>query len=166
MTSEADLGEVVRTIIDDNVFMTLGTADVAGHPWVSPVFFASADYLDFYWISAPDATHSVNLTERPELSIVIFNSTTRPNQARAQAVYMSAEAVQVTGADFDRGLEIYPGPPSRGARRFAADELRPPGLFRLYRARASEHSILCPRPAGEPCVPHGIAHDHRLPVKL
>jgi Pyridoxamine 5'-phosphate oxidase len=163
MSNEADL---VREIIDANVFMTLSTADAAGDPWVSPVFFATEDYVDFYWISAPDLRHSVNLAERPRVSIVIFNSQLRPNQARAQAVYLSAEATQVTGADFDRGLSIYPGPPSRGARAFPADELREPGVFRLYRARASQHWILCPRPLGEPCVPHGLSHDHRLAVTL
>ncbi|HEV8555737.1 MAG TPA: pyridoxamine 5'-phosphate oxidase family protein [Actinophytocola sp.] len=163
MSNEADL---VRDIIDANVFMTLSTADATGHPWVSPVYFATEDYVDFYWISAPDAAHSVNLAERPQLSIVIFNSQLRPNQARAQAVYLAAEAVQVTGADFDRGLQVYPGPPARGARVFAADELREPGPFRLYRARATQHWILCPRPVGDPCVPHGKAHDHRLAVTL
>lgn len=163
MSEQADL---VRSIIDAHVFMTMSTADAAGRPWVSPVFFATEDYVDFYWLSAPDAQHSVNLAERPQLTIVIFNSQTRPNQARAQAVYLSAEATQVTDPDVDRALSIYPGPPSRGARPFTADEVRPPNPLRLYRARATQHWILCPRPLGEPCNPHGLTHDHRLAVTL
>jgi hypothetical protein len=36
-----------REILDANLYMTLGTSDAAGRPWVSPVYFASADYADF-----------------------------------------------------------------------------------------------------------------------
>ena len=32
-----------RTIIDANLYMTLGTADETGRPWASPVYFARAD---------------------------------------------------------------------------------------------------------------------------
>jgi pyridoxamine 5'-phosphate oxidase-like protein len=34
-----------------------------------------------------------------------------------------------------------------------------------YRARVSQHSVLCPRSAG-PCADHGRAFDHRTPVTL
>jgi Pyridoxamine 5'-phosphate oxidase len=32
-----DLGTIARSIIDSNFYMTLGTADENGRPWVSPV---------------------------------------------------------------------------------------------------------------------------------
>jgi hypothetical protein len=134
---------------------------------VSPVYYATADYVDFYWISAPDTRHSRNLAVRSEVSMVIFNSSRPPSAGRAEGVYLSATAAEVTGPDFDRGLEIYPGPPSRGVRDIAADEMRPPGPFRLFRARAYEHWVLCARPpAGVPCEEHGLAHDHRASVTL
>jgi hypothetical protein len=56
-----DLDAVARDILDANRYMTLGTADAGGHPWVSPVFFAADGYHDLYWISSPEATHSRNL---------------------------------------------------------------------------------------------------------
>jgi hypothetical protein len=31
-----DLGAIARTMIDSNFYMTLGTADENGWPWVSP----------------------------------------------------------------------------------------------------------------------------------
>ena len=61
---------MARAILDANHYMTLGTADAAGNPWVSPVFFAADRYRELYWISSPEATHSRNLAARPELSIV------------------------------------------------------------------------------------------------
>lgn len=134
--------EIATTIIDANVYMVLGTADAEGRPWVSPVYFAAKDYTDFYWISAPEAAHSRNIAIRPQISIVIFDSTVPPGTG--QAVYMSATVEQLAGDDVVDGLEIYPGPPDRGARRVTVEELRPPGPYRLYRARAAQHWILDP----------------------
>jgi hypothetical protein len=47
-----DLAELARATIDANRYMALGTADENGHPWVSPVWFASEDYRSFHWISS------------------------------------------------------------------------------------------------------------------
>ena len=41
------LNDLARTIIDANRYMALGTAGADGHPWVSPVWFASGD--DTQW---------------------------------------------------------------------------------------------------------------------
>jgi len=43
-----DLGTIARTIIDTNFYMTLGTADENGRPWVSPVYYAHQGYANFY----------------------------------------------------------------------------------------------------------------------
>ena len=80
--------------------MTLATADAAGVPWASPVWYAPRGYSELFWISYPDARHSRNLAERPQLSIVIFDSTVAPGHG--QAVYMTAEAAQTTD-----GLEVF-----------------------------------------------------------
>ena len=76
--------------------MTLATADAAGVPWASPVWYAPRGYSELFWVSYPDARHSRNLAERPQLSIVIFDSTVAPGHG--QAVYMEAEAAQSDGA--------------------------------------------------------------------
>lgn len=158
-----DPAAIAREIIDSNIYMTLGTANERGHPWVSPVYFASGDYTHFYWISTPEARHSQNLVKRPQVSIVVFNS--QVPASTGQAVYMSAMAAQVPDGELDTGFEIYPGPPERGGRPVSREQVQPPGPFRLYVAEASEHSILCPREPRQPCPKHGIAHDHRIPVK-
>ena len=67
--AQPNLDTVAREILDTVVYMTLGTADAAGRPWVSPVFFAADGYRDLDWISAPQATPSRNLAERPEASM-------------------------------------------------------------------------------------------------
>jgi Pyridoxamine 5'-phosphate oxidase len=162
MDRRQDLGALARTIIDANLYMTLGTADEHGRPWVSPVFYATSDYTEFYWISSPEVTHSRNLARRPQVSIVVFDS--QAPASTGEAVYMSALAEEVPAADLARGLEVYPGAPERGGRTVTIEELRPPTVYRLYRATVSQHSMLCPRDAGRPCDEHSRAFDHRTLV--
>ena len=71
-----DLRATARAIIDSNFYMTLGTADENGRPWVSPVYYAHEGYANFYWVSSPEATHSRKIAARPEVSMVIFDSRT------------------------------------------------------------------------------------------
>jgi hypothetical protein len=148
-----DLNAVARAILDANLYMTLGTADAAGRPWASPVFFAADRYRDFYWISSPEATHSRNLAVRPELSIVVFDSQTPVGTG--QAVYMAATAAGLAGADLDRGLEVYPGQRGlgAGARSMTAEELLAPAPYRLYRATVTHHWVLDPSASPDQRVP-------------
>ena len=139
-----DLDAVARSILDANHYMTLGTADADGHPWVSPVFFAAERYHDLYWMSSPEATHSRNLAVRPELSIVAFDS--QAPVGTGQAVYMAATAADLSGADLEHGLQVYPGEAGRraGARAVTSEDVLAPARYRLYRARVTSHWVLDP----------------------
>jgi hypothetical protein len=83
-------GATARAIIDANGYMTLATADASGLPWATPVWFAPVGYREFLWVSSPEARHSRNLAERPQLGIVFFDS--RAPIGTGQGVYMSAPA--------------------------------------------------------------------------
>jgi pyridoxine/pyridoxamine 5'-phosphate oxidase len=135
------LNDLARTIIDSNRYMVLGTADADGQPWVSPVWFASEDHAHFQWVSSPDARHSRNVAVRPEVAIAIFDSTVPVGGA--QAVYMSGRAEELSGAELERGIEVF-GRLSEAdvGRAWALDDVQPPSLFRLYRAAVSEHYVL------------------------
>ena len=52
---------------------------------------------DFYWVSSPEAHHSRNVLERPEVQIVIFDSSVAVGHA--EAVYLSARARAVPEAE-------------------------------------------------------------------
>jgi uncharacterized protein YhbP (UPF0306 family) len=139
--SHEGLNDLARTIIDSNRYMVLGTADQAGHPWVTPVWFASEDYTRFYWVSSPEARHSRNLAARPQVAIAIFDSTVPVGGA--QAVYMAGTAEELTGAELEGGIEVF-GRLSVAdvGRMWALDDVRPPSPFRLYRATVLEHYVL------------------------
>jgi Pyridoxamine 5'-phosphate oxidase len=165
-TEGADLGDLVRNVVEANAYMVLGSADASGRPWVSPVFFAATGCRDLYWVSSPDVTHSRNIAVRPDVSIVIFDSRAAVGTGAAGAVYMTARATEIPGADLDRTLAAAPSFNRHGGRDFAPADLRPPAPYRLYRATVTEHSVLCPRASGEPCAEHGLRHDHRTRVRL
>jgi nitroimidazol reductase NimA-like FMN-containing flavoprotein (pyridoxamine 5'-phosphate oxidase superfamily) len=145
MSTAAEPSAIARAIIDANLYLVLGTADASGQPWVSPVYYACADYAEFYWVSSPEARHSRNLAERPRLSLVIFDSHAPINTG--QAVYLSAVAETLTGVGLDRGLDVFSRSSlARGGRAWTADDVGASARLRLYRALASEHWILDPDP--------------------
>jgi nitroimidazol reductase NimA-like FMN-containing flavoprotein (pyridoxamine 5'-phosphate oxidase superfamily) len=143
MTAQSDLAAIARTIIDSNDYMVLATADEIGLPWASPVWYAPEEYRELFWVSSPEARHSRNLAARPELAIVIFDSTVAVGSG--QGVYMSAVADQPSGEDLDRGIEIFSRrSEAQGAEAWTRDRVVSPSHLRLYRATVSEHSILDP----------------------
>ncbi|MET9894699.1 pyridoxamine 5'-phosphate oxidase family protein [Streptomyces sp. NPDC006465] len=157
-----DLAAHARAIIDANLYLILGTADLDGRPWTSPVYFAPAGDREFYWLSVTDALHSRHLAERPQVSMVIFDSTVAPYHGRA--VYAIGEARELRGSDVDRALEAYPRSDGEGVTSFTRQEVTAPSPYRLYRATASHLWVLCPREPRQPCPLHGLAKDHRTLV--
>jgi nitroimidazol reductase NimA-like FMN-containing flavoprotein (pyridoxamine 5'-phosphate oxidase superfamily) len=144
VNDQHDLAALARAIIDANSYMTLGTADGSGLPWVSPVWYARAGYREFLWVSDPQAQHSRNLATRPQVSIVIFDSTTPIGTG--QGVYMSALADELTGDELDRAIEIFSArSQAQGAAEWTREDVLAPARHRLYRATVSEHFVLTAR---------------------
>lgn len=149
--TQGDLDATARGIIDANRYMTLATADEAGLPWASPVWYAHEGYKEFFWVSRPAARHSRNLSMRPELAIVIFDSQVVPGAAAA--VYMTAEAEQLEDDELERGIEIFSSRgEAQGLPRWGPEDVRQPARHRLYRASAGEQFVLDSR-------------DQRVPVQ-
>ncbi len=139
-----DFSDMARAIIESNRYMVLGTADAAGVPWVTPVWYAQADYRRFIWVSAPDRKHSRNVGVRPEVSVVIFDSQVAVGSARA--VYMSARAEELSGADLQRDIAVFDtATQAQGlTRTWALEDMLAPAPYRLYRATVSQHWVLDP----------------------
>jgi hypothetical protein len=154
-----DLGERARRVIDANRYMTLGTTEPDHRPRLSPVYFTHVDYRDFYWVSSPSSHHSANLTERPDIAIVIYDSSAPVGQGRA--VYLSATAAVIPDEDLPRHCAVAftrTGPDA--ARAFAPEELDSTADLRLYRAQATTYELHIP--GSDPTYGTGI--DTRRPV--
>jgi len=133
--------ESARALIDANAYMTLATADRDGRPWASPVWFAHDDYTTFLWVSRPEARHSRNVEVRPQVAIVIFDSTVP--EYTAEAVYIEAEAERVGDAEQDHAIDVFSRrSQARGGEAWTLDKVSPPAGLRLYRATASAHFLL------------------------
>jgi hypothetical protein len=134
-------GALARAIIDGNLYMVVGTSDAAGLPWVSPVYYAHAGYREFLWLSSPDAKHSQNVQVRPEVGIVIFDSTVPINTG--QGVYMSALAHELDDEQITDRIDVFSQRSvGHGGRPFMASDIRAPSRLRLYSATALDHYVL------------------------
>ncbi|GAA0897153.1 hypothetical protein GCM10009557_71610 [Virgisporangium ochraceum] len=129
--------DLARAIIDGNSYLTLATADTDGRPWATPVWFAHDRYTDFLWLSRPTTRHSANIAARPEVAIVVFDSTVPINQGRA--VYVEAVADGVPAAEVEGALRVFS---ARSVADGGGDYPTQPAGFRLYRARAVTHYVL------------------------
>ena len=153
MTDIAERKAIARAIVDGNCYMTLGTADADGLPWASPVWYAPASYRELFWVSKPGARHSQNIVVRPEVGVVIFDSTVLIGTG--QGVYMAARAEEVTAADeIERGMSVFSQRSlEQGGRAWTPNDVGPTARLRLYRATPSEQFVLSP-------------DDERLPFSL
>jgi pyridoxamine 5'-phosphate oxidase-like protein len=155
MADRHDVHAIAHGIIGSGLYLVLGTADEAGIPWVSPVYYANDGWATFLWISSPEARHSRNISVRPSVAIVIFDS--GAPISTGQAVYMTADAGLVPDPELGPAIEVF-SRRSRlhGGAAFTADDARPPARLRLYRATATARWILEP----------GAATDRRVEVPI
>lgn len=64
MSRDEDSSAIARAIIGSGLYMVLGTADEAGNPWTSPVYYAHDGVARFLWLSSPERRHSRNIAVR------------------------------------------------------------------------------------------------------
>lgn len=141
VTSEhlSELQNMVRRIIDNNRYMTLGTVEPDGLSRLSPVYFTHHEYRTLYWVSSPDARHSQNVTRQRSVAIVIFDSSVDPGST--EAVYVTSSAEQVPDIELDAECAVAFRDVGGGARAFAPEELSGQAQLRLYRATVTGFAV-------------------------
>ena len=136
--------DIARAILDAGIYVVLATADADGAPWASPVWFAKEDYRELYWVSYPGARHSQNIAVRPQIAMVVFDSTVP--SGTGQAVYMTAIADQLSDpAAIEHGIDVFSRESVRqGDQEWGLDRVTGEARLRLYRASVQAYSILDP----------------------
>ena len=143
--------DAARRVIAANDYMTLATADRDGRPWATPVWFAERDGREFVWVSRPGARHSLNIADRPEIALAIFDSTVTPGEG--VGVYVEAVAEQVDEVGRADALAVYSARSvARGIREWQESDVAGSAPHRIYRARAMHVWVL-------------DEHDQRVPVE-
>jgi general stress protein 26 len=100
-----DHSNKAKAIIEENIYCTIATADSAGKPWISPVFFAFDQDYNIYWVSDKNARHSQNIVSNPEVAIVFFNS--QAVEGEGDGVYMEATAEALTDeTEIEQAIEL------------------------------------------------------------
>ena len=147
-----DLEATARRLVDEAMYLTLATSDDEGRPWASPLWCAAFGYSQFLWVSDPEARHSRNLAARPDVAIVIFDSTVRIGGA--EAVYVEAVAREVPAPELEQAIAIYSARSTAvGAREWRLADVTGPSSLRLYRATASAWFVLGPDDRRVPVTP-------------
>lgn len=141
--SAHDDAELVRQVVDAGRYLVLATADAAGNPWPTPVWFAR-EGREFVWASWPQARHSRSIAERPAVGFVVFE-TPVPAHGRTRAVYAEASAEEVPEADRERCLGVVDRQArAEGLGRWTTERVVPPAHLRLYHAVVSRFFVLDP----------------------
>lgn len=133
--------DAARRVLDAITYVTLATADAAGHPWATPVWFAERDLREFIWVSRFETRHSRNVAERPEVALAIFDSTVAVGSAIA--VYVEAMAEEVAEGDLAEALEVFnERSVAQGLRAWRPSDVSGFAPHRIYRATASQAWVL------------------------
>jgi nitroimidazol reductase NimA-like FMN-containing flavoprotein (pyridoxamine 5'-phosphate oxidase superfamily) len=136
--------DIAREVLGAGSYVVLATADACGVPWATPVWFAMESRVALYWVSDPGARHSRNIAVRPQIAMVVFDSTAAPNTG--QGVYMRASASQLSDPDaIKREIAVFSRESVReGMRSWEPAQVTGDARLRLYRADVHEYWILDP----------------------
>ena len=92
---QEELVKRAKEIIEKIIYITIATVTPEGKPWNSPVYSAyDKNNYTFYWVSPRAAQHSKNITEKPDVFLVIYDSTVP--EGTGEGVYVQARASVVT----------------------------------------------------------------------
>jgi len=102
-----DLRPALSAFLASQSTMALATAgDQDGRPQVAPLFFASDEALNLYWVSSPDSRHSVNIADWNDVSAAIYALTW--DWAGIKGVQIAGSARTVAGDEERRhALRVY-----------------------------------------------------------
>jgi hypothetical protein len=129
--------ETVPRLLTQNRYLVLGTADPAGTPWVTPVFYVADGTHRVLWVSTPESRHSQNIATRPTVAITVFDS--HAPIGGAEALYLEATASIVD--DPADPLDLLNAPlPER--QHLGPDDLKPTGPLHVYQAEINQHYVL------------------------
>ena len=148
-----------RTVLDTIYYLTLGTVDPSGTPRTSPLYFTEHDCAELYWVSSPEAQHSMNIARDPRAMAVVFDSTVVVGGA--QAVYLTGQASQVPEAELAARCHVAFSERG-GAKAMVPDDLSGGAPLRLYALEVELAEVLVR--ASHPTL--GTGRDRRVRVDL
>jgi nitroimidazol reductase NimA-like FMN-containing flavoprotein (pyridoxamine 5'-phosphate oxidase superfamily) len=153
------LAAMCRQILDRIAYLTLATTDADGTPRATPLYFSPHRYTDLYWVSRPDAQHSLNIATDDRVRALIFDSTIPVGDG--EAVTATGRARQVPETELADHVPVafrdFPG-----TWTFTVEELSRSAALRLYVLRVDTWEAT----VGGDHPRFGTGKDRRVPVAL
>ncbi len=128
------LNQKARDIIKENIYLSLGTADV--NPWVSPLFYCVDPQYNFYFISQLDSLHTRNMTKKPNVAFAIFDS--HQKEGEGNGIQGNGTVKLLEGNDLTEGLKHY----STTFIELGADQLSGNAPYRLFKLSTDKFYVL------------------------
>jgi general stress protein 26 len=95
----------VKEILEKELYATIATSDLNCRPWNSPVYICFDEEYTFYWSSAKDSQHSLNIVDNENVFLVIFDSCAPWGEG--EGVYIKARAREITDKDeISKAIEL------------------------------------------------------------
>ncbi len=138
-----------QRLLEEIRYLTLATADGNGRPWSSTVWYAAwrrsrspeALAVDLVWLSRPEAQHSRNLVERPEVGLSIFDS--HQPAGTGIGLQLAARAEPVPTDELDEALRAFSqASVAAGGGPWTREKLEEPAVLRPYVARIETALLL------------------------
>lgn len=93
----------ITPLLDGNGVGSVATLLEDGRPWSTPLHLAF-DEENVYWLSVSDCQHSLNIAQRPVVSIAIWS----PDRSQGlKGAYIQTVARPLDGRDAERGRQAY-----------------------------------------------------------
>ena len=86
--SSTRLGSLARSLLRESKLCAIATVNADGSGHINTAYFAYGSRFEIVWVSAPQARHSRNISERARIAVAVFDST------------------QTWGRD-DRGIQLF-----------------------------------------------------------
>ena len=129
------------TLLAENRYVVLATADADGTPWATPVWFAHDGLDRVVWVSWPGSRHSQNVAARPEIALTVFDSGVTPGDGAA--FYATARASECPDEQVDAALATFDARSrAQGIGPWGRDRVTGEARLRLYVADVVDAWVL------------------------
>jgi len=98
-----DYEKTAGEIIENNLYMTLATAD--GDPWIAPLFYTIDENYNIYFNSAEDSIHTQHIMKNPNVAVAIFDSTQK--EGTATGLQIEGKVSLVYEENYKKIIELF-----------------------------------------------------------
>lgn len=88
-----NLIDKAKNLLEVIPYITIASITPEGNPWNSPVFAIHDEKYNFIWNSSIEAQHSKNISQNPNIFIVVYNSNVK--EGEGFGVYIEAESKEL-----------------------------------------------------------------------